>query len=232
MTHRSRSRCVSAAHPTCWRPGNVVCPQRSPGTCSRAPTPHAPCRRPKIGFPFCSIPPSFVLSHNMQMINITSNWLRFGAFPSPLAPSLRIHWPLAIVLSPHAGTRPTSRFRSCADPSPAGYCLTPTAELAKIERGPISMSDPSTFSMSPNQATPAEKSIHFSPLAAAQPLNILPRPETLNASGSRRACRMAICRNASSLPDFPEFAQAVRYGVLASGKLWKGGRDSNSETFR
>jgi hypothetical protein len=44
-------------------------------------------------------------------------------------------------------------------------------------------------------------------------LNILSRPETLNASGSRRACRMAISRNASSFPDFPEFAQAVRYGV-------------------
>ena len=64
------------------------------------------------------------------------------------------------------------------------------------------MSDPSTFSMSPNQATPAEKSIRFSPLAAAQPLNILSRPETLNASGSRRACRMVISGNASSLPDF------------------------------
>ena len=37
--------------------------------------------------------------------------------------------------------------------------------------------------------------------------------EPLNASGSRRACRMAISRNACSLPDFPEFAQAVRYGV-------------------
>jgi hypothetical protein len=48
------------------------------------------------------------------------------------------------------------------------------------------MNDPSTFSMSPNQATLAEKSIRFSPLAAAQPLNILSRPETLNASGSRR----------------------------------------------
>ena len=51
------------------------------------------------------------------------------------------------------------------------------------------MSDPSTLSMSPNQATLAEKSIRFSSLAAAQPLNILSRPETLKASGSRRACR-------------------------------------------
>src|SRR5208283_487039 len=61
-----------------------------------------------------------------------------------------------------------------------------TPELAKTERGPISMSGPSTFSMSPNRATLAEKSNRFSSLAAAQPLNILSRPETLNASGSRR----------------------------------------------
>src|SRR5208337_3358827 len=66
-------------------------------------------------------------------------------------------------------------------PFPAGYCLTPTDELAKTERGPISMSDPSTLSMSPNQATLAEKSVRLSSLAAAQPLNILSRPETLNA---------------------------------------------------
>jgi hypothetical protein len=26
MTHHSASRCVFATHPTCWRPGNVVCP--------------------------------------------------------------------------------------------------------------------------------------------------------------------------------------------------------------
>jgi len=95
-------------------------------------------------------------------------------------------------------------------PFPAGYCLTPTDALAKTERGPISMSDPSTLSMSPNQATLAEKSIRCSSLTAAQPLNILSRPATINASGSRRACRMAISRNARSLPDFPEFAQAVR----------------------
>ena len=50
--------------------------------------------------------------------------------------------------------------------------------------------------MSPNQAIPADKSIRFSPLAAAQPLTIRSWPEALNASGSRRACRMAISRNA------------------------------------
>ena len=58
----------------------------------------------------------------------------------------------------------------------------------------------------------------FTPLAAAQPLNILSQPVTLNASGSRRACRMAISRNAYSLlalPDFPEIGPVVRYGVVS-----------------
>src|SRR5208283_2899554 len=152
---------------------------------------------------------------NMPRINTTSNWLRFGAFLSPLAPSLRIHWLLTTGHCSFAPRRhpPHQQGQVVRRPFPAGYFLTPTDELAKTERGPISMSDPSTLSMSPNQATLAEKSIRFPSLAAAQPLNILSRPETLNASGSRRACRMAISRNASSLPDFPEFAQAVRYGV-------------------
>jgi hypothetical protein len=48
-----------------------------------------------------------------------------------------------------------------------------TTELAKTERGLISMSGSSIFSMSPNQAIPAEKSIRFSPLAATQPLKTL-----------------------------------------------------------
>jgi len=104
-------------------------------------------------------------------------------------------------------------------PFPRWLLSDTDSRIAKTGRGPISMSDPPTFSMSPNQATTAEKSIRFSSLAAAQPLNILPRPETLNASGSRRACRMAISRNASSLPDFPEFAQAVRYGVPGTPQL-------------
>ena len=68
----------------------------------------------------------------------------------------------------------------------------------------------------PNQAIPAHKSIRSFPLAAAHPLTVLSWPEALHASGSRRACLMHISRNACSpvaLPDFPEFTQAVRYGV-------------------
>ena len=37
--------------------------------------------------------------------------------------------------------------------------------------------------------------------------------KVLNASGFRRACSMAISRNGRSILDFPEYAQAVRYGV-------------------
>src|SRR5208337_4428218 len=71
-------------------------------------------------------------------------------------------------------------------------------------------------SMSPNRAIAPEKTIRLSSLAAAQPWIILSRPEALNASGSRPACRMAISRNADSLiapSDFPEFAPAVGHGV-------------------
>jgi hypothetical protein len=55
MTHRSASRCVFATHPNCWRPGSVVCPQRSPGTCSPAPRPMAPAEN-WVRFA-CQIPP-------------------------------------------------------------------------------------------------------------------------------------------------------------------------------
>src|SRR5271157_6471309 len=48
----------------------------------------------------CSIPHSFVLSHNMPVTNATSNWLRFGAFLSPPVPSLRIQWPLTQINCP------------------------------------------------------------------------------------------------------------------------------------
>ena len=74
--------------------------------------------------------------------------------------------------------------------------------IAKNERGPISTSGASIFSMSlkfsmlPNQEIPSDKSIPFSPLAAARPLTKRLWPEALDARGSKRACRMATYRNA------------------------------------
>ena len=123
------------------------------------------------------------------------------AFLSPRAPLLGIHWPLATILSlpPHQRGQVVRRL------FPAGYCHLPTTELAKTERGPISTSGASIFSMSlifsmlPNQAIPSDKSIPFSPLATARPLTIRLWPEALNARGSGRARRMAIGRSACAL---------------------------------
>ncbi len=72
--------------------------------------------------------------------------------------------------------------------------------------------------MSPNQAIFTDKIICSSPLAAAHPLTDLVA-KALNPSLFRHACRMAIGRNACSLPDFPEFAQTVRYGVSGT-PMW------------
>ena len=57
-----------------------------------------------------------------------------------------VPWPLFSRLTPHA-SRPTpptpdQRGQVVRRPSPAGYCLPPTAELAKTERGPIATSGP------------------------------------------------------------------------------------------
>ena len=84
--------------------------------------------RPLIdGLFSCSIPPSFVLSHNMSMTNTMSNWLCFGAFHSPPVPSLLgIRWLLVTILSPHAprltivGVRSRCRAPSWVQHSPPG----------------------------------------------------------------------------------------------------------------
>jgi hypothetical protein len=77
---------------------------------------------------------------------------------------------MTTILTPHA-TRATyrrdQRGQAVRRPSPAGYCMQPTAEFVKTERDPISMSGSSIFSMSPNQAIPTDKLIRFFPLAAA-----------------------------------------------------------------
>ena len=163
------------------------------------PAPHAAGR--KLGSFSGSIPLSFVLSHNMPTINTTSNWLRFGAFLSPPVPSPRIHWPLCFRPTPH------QHGQVVHGPSPAGYCLLPTAELAKSERGPISTSGPPSISVCHrNRGFLGQKSTYSSPLAAARPWTTSSWPEALNASGSRRACQIAIRLNACSLlalPDLP-----------------------------
>ncbi len=141
----------------------------------------------------CPIPPWFVVSFALSTTSTRANWLRSGAFLSPRAPPLRIHWPLFFCSTPHSGT---SGVRSCADHPPPGYCLTPTSELTKTERDPILTSGPSIFSMSPNQAIAADKINLFLPTRRRQPLTTPSWPEALKASGSKRACRIARSRNA------------------------------------
>jgi len=119
-------------------------------------------------------------------------------------------WPLSTLfldttaLPPLATTPPsagTNGDRPRADP-PADYCMQP---IAKAERGPIATSGPSLLVCHRTRRFLQTKSIRFSPLAAAQPLTILSGPETLNASGSGRACRMARSRNASEMWQVRDF---------------------------
>ena len=77
MTHLSASRCVIATH-FLLVPGKRGLPPTFPWNLFSRPTPFAVGR--KLAWFSCSIPPLFVLSHNISMINTTSNWLCFGAF--------------------------------------------------------------------------------------------------------------------------------------------------------
>ena len=94
------------------------------------------------------------------MLNTTSNWICFGAFLSPPVSSLGIHWPLTTGhcsrstghcsrATRHSPLPPKTipRWLLPDTDRPAGYCLTPTAELPKTERDPISTSGPSILIM-------------------------------------------------------------------------------------
>ena len=101
---------------------------------------------------------------------LRTSWhlVNVGAPPSP--------WPLFSRLPPHTAVRRHQRGQVMSRPFPAGYCLMPTPELGKSQRGPISTSDPSTLSMSPNQVIFTDKTICSPPLAAAHPLTVLSWP--------------------------------------------------------
>jgi hypothetical protein len=127
----------------------------------------------------------------------------------------------------------TSSRRPATPPPifPSRKCVAKTSlpgtdhRIVKDRTGPDLDERSVYISMSPNQAIVSDNSIRFSPLAAAQPLAIRSWPGALNARGSRRAGRMPIRRNAYSLlalPDFQEFAQAVRYGVPGTYKSGPG----------
>src|SRR5208337_2592877 len=96
----------------------------------------------------------------------TDYWPLFPRHCSP-APRLTPHAPRltphASRPTPHAPRRQTSGGQIVRKPSPAGYCLLPTAGLTKIEQGPISTIGLSLFSMSPNRAILSESSNFSSP---------------------------------------------------------------------
>ena len=158
---------------------------------------------------FRSIPPSFVLSSNVQTTNIRAIWLRFGVFYLHQFAPFRFagHYAVAHAhASRHAPPAGSGRRR----PSPAGYCLTPTTDLSKTERDPIATSGP-TIPVWHQTGRSLRKKQSVCP--GSPPLD-----RSLTAGGAQRqslqACLpMAISRNSCSLLDFPEFAQAVSYGV-------------------
>jgi len=169
-----------------------------------------------------------LLSPHLPLFNLTGHWPLFPRHLPPEPPSAGTSGvrscadlpPLAIAGEPTAEFPMNSRVLFCIFvhfrlPPPvhgASGSRAPAQRLPKTELGPISTSAPLSH-YSPNQAIPAGKSIHSPPLAATQPLTILSWPETLNATSSRRACRMAITRNTSPF-------MFVSYGSHA--KTWVG----------
>ena len=120
MTHRPGLVVLRAS---CWRPGSVVGPQRPLGHCSPAPRPMPPAGN-WLRFS-CSIPPLFVLSHSLPMVNTMGKlalFWRFSITASSLLFGFTGQW--LCYCHFHAASRPThpatsartSGVRSCADP--------------------------------------------------------------------------------------------------------------------
>ena len=140
MTHRSASR-ASLRAPAA--PGKRGLPATFPWHLFSRPTPFAVGR--KLASFSCSIPPLFVLSHSMPMTNTTGKLASFWRF-SLTTGSL----PSGSLATGHCSFAPRrhpphQRGQVVRRSSPAGYCLTPTADLSKTERGPISTNDSSIF---------------------------------------------------------------------------------------
>ena len=131
----------------------------------------------------CWIPPLFVLSHSLPMINTTGKLGSFCAFLSPLAPSLRIHWPQ---FSPPLATR-----HSPLPPTtlPRWRLHDTDRRLSKTERGPISTSGPSISLC----AEPGDSCAQFNPFLPTRRRS--PVDRSLVAGGAPRQ-RLEAC-----LPD-------------------------------
>jgi hypothetical protein len=85
--------------------------------------------------------------------------------------------------TPHA-PRQSKRAQVMRRPSPAGYCLPPTAQLPKTERTRSRRAVP-LFQYVTEPDDFADKIICSSPLAAAHPLTVLSWPEAFDARSAR-----------------------------------------------
>src|SRR5208337_300497 len=81
--------------------------------------------------------------HPAHKSSLRAEWATHFLAPGKRGWSPPSPWPPFSRLTPHA-PRQTSGVRTCADPPPLAYYLTPTPELAKTERDPISTSGSSS----------------------------------------------------------------------------------------
>jgi len=149
------------------------------------------------------------------MINTTGKLASFCRFSlttgSLLSYSLTTdHWPL--FFRPHVGTRPTSRVR-CAQTLSRRLLPDTDRRIGKDRTGP----DLHERSLYIKYVTePGDSCGKISPFLLTR---CRPTVKRSLAAGDAQRQRLKAClpeaisRNASSLPDFPEFAQAVRNGV-------------------
>ena len=195
-----------------------------------------------------------LLSPNLPLFNLTGHWPLFPRHLPPEPPSAGTSGvrscadlpPLAIAGEPTAEFPMNSRVLFCIFvhfrlPTPvhgASGSRAPAQRLPKTELGPISTSAPSISfftepgdscgQINPFSPTRRHPTIDYSLVAGDAQRHQL---QACLPHGHHAQCLFFYvrklrkpCQNLGRAGD--------RYGVLASGKLWKGGRDLNSETFR
>ncbi len=162
----------------------------------------------------CSISPFRVLSANQTMTNAKANWLCFGAFLSPSARLLRLQRSQVTRLPPLATIFPLSARpagSACADLLPLATACRKPPDCQKPNGARSRRAPPSLYQYVTEPGDSCGKNNPFLLTRRRATVDRSLVATALNATSSRRACRMAISRNACfrlALPDFPEFAQS------------------------
>src|SRR5271165_2744199 len=162
----------------------------------------------------CSISPLFVLSHSMPMINTTGKLASFCRFSLTTGSLPSDSLALTTGRCSFAPRRhpPHQQGQVVRRPFPAGYCLT-DRRIGKDRTGPDLHERPLYIKY---VTEPGDSCGKINPFLLTR---CRPTVKHSLAAGDAQSQRLKAClpeaisRNASSLPDFPEFAQAVRYGV-------------------